>query len=166
MYVGDIPPPEYSEDNAIVAVAVPGHPDHFVRLVHVRGDNHVATDENLQCMGLVMGIALGALAAVAAYYLILNGFNRYDMALTSFEEFAGGAMIYIGLTYSIASAANLGCVVWTNCMRNDDKYEKSNMICQLFFSIVAPIAIILTGIICAIDAIHGSPKQVRLKNLI
>ena len=57
---------------------------------------------------------------------MLNGYNLYDMAVTSFEKFASGAMIYIGISLVTTSAANLGYAVWKNCMDNG-KYTKKDM---------------------------------------
>lgn len=87
---------------------------------------------------LIVGVVLAIITAVAAYYCLESGFNRLDMAVSSFQRFAAGSLIYMGLVFSAVSVANLVF----GCLQASSPSSDEDCEIQVGLSLFAPILFI------------------------
>lgn len=94
---------------------------------------------------LTVGIALAAVAAVAAYFCLVNGLSMLDMARTSLARFGAGFLIYSGVAFSVVAVGNALYVGGKLLLCDDGKkfrYSPGEARIQVALSILAPIAAI------------------------
>lgn len=91
-------------------------------------------------IGMIVGIALTAIAIFATIFCLYHGFNMVDFATTSFMEFAGGALVYMGIVYSVVAIGNFFYTSYKTCC--SDGYKPEDILIQAGLSIFAPLVAI------------------------
>lgn len=92
-------------------------------------------------IGMTVGIALTAIAIFATIFCLYHGFNMVDFATSSFMEFAGGALVYMGIVYSVVTIGNFLYTSYKTCC-SEEEYKSEHIIIQAGLSIFAPIVAI------------------------
>ncbi|MCH9608791.1 MAG: hypothetical protein S4CHLAM45_07030 [Chlamydiales bacterium] len=91
---------------------------------------------------IVLSIAIAALTATAAYYMLSYGFNRLDFAVTRMDMFVGGTMAYMGVAYGVVSLANVCMTCFGHVLADNFEDRKTIVAAQVAGSVLAPIAIL------------------------
>ena len=94
-----------------------------------------------QTTRIVTALALFAITATAAYFMLQYGFNRIDFAVGRMDLFVGGVVAYMGTAYAIAAFANL---VVPCCCSNvlEACFGEKSLKMQAGVTLLAPLALV------------------------